>query len=152
VALAHAGRAEEDDVLLALDEAQFVQAIDLLAADARLEAEVEVGELLDGREVSDGSRPKIRTTARSRLYKAVSTHVRALTKPSKCAIVRARDGRYRTSSCQQNFLELRRLVAPASNQRRLISIGQEGLWTRLAKTYFCKRSSSFLTLRVAVVC
>src|SRR5690606_28776573 len=50
VGLADAGRAEEDHVLLALHKAQLVQALDLLAPDARLEAEVEALERLDRRQ------------------------------------------------------------------------------------------------------
>src|SRR5690606_29499525 len=49
VRLADAWRAEKDDVLLALDEAELMKALELLAADTRLEAEVEVGELFDSR-------------------------------------------------------------------------------------------------------
>src|SRR5262245_55029716 len=40
-------RAEEDDILAALDEAELVQTLDLLAAQRRLKGEVEVVELLD---------------------------------------------------------------------------------------------------------
>src|SRR5690606_22276523 len=50
VGLADPGRAEEDHVLLALHKAQLVQALDLLAPDARLEAEVEALERLDRRQ------------------------------------------------------------------------------------------------------
>jgi hypothetical protein len=46
--LPDAGWAEEDHVLPALDEAEGVQALDLLALHARLEAEVEIGERLHG--------------------------------------------------------------------------------------------------------
>src|SRR6185503_7220848 len=42
-------RAEQYDVLLALDEAELVQALDLLALDRGLEGEVEVGQSLHGR-------------------------------------------------------------------------------------------------------
>jgi hypothetical protein len=42
VRLPDPGRAEEDDVLLALDEAELVEAVDLLPLDGGLEAEVEV--------------------------------------------------------------------------------------------------------------
>ena len=48
--LADARRAEEDDVLLTLQEAELVERVDLLALDRGLEAEVEVVEGLDGRE------------------------------------------------------------------------------------------------------
>ena len=48
VRLADAGRAEEDDVFLALDEAELVQALDLLVLDGGLKREVEVLECLDG--------------------------------------------------------------------------------------------------------
>ena len=51
--LADAGRAKEDDVLLALQEAELVKRVDLLPLDRGLEAEVEVRERLDRRE--DGS-------------------------------------------------------------------------------------------------
>src|SRR6266496_5548630 len=50
VGLPHTGRPEEDDVFFALDEAERVQAVELLAFDRRLEAEVEVGERLHGRQ------------------------------------------------------------------------------------------------------
>ena len=50
VRLAHAGRAEKHHVLLALDEAELVQALDLLALDRGLEGEVEVAERLDRRQ------------------------------------------------------------------------------------------------------
>ena len=46
VRLSHAGRAEEDDVLLALQKAQFVERVDLLALDRGLEGEVEAPERL----------------------------------------------------------------------------------------------------------
>ena len=48
--LTDTGWAEEDHVLLVLQEAELVQGVDLLALDGGLEAEVEVGEQLDGRE------------------------------------------------------------------------------------------------------
>ena len=48
--LADARRAEEDHVLLTLQEAELVERVDLLALDRGLEAEVEVVEGLDGRE------------------------------------------------------------------------------------------------------
>ncbi len=48
VGLADAGWAEEDDVFLALDEAELVEALNLLMLDRGLEAEVEVGERLHG--------------------------------------------------------------------------------------------------------
>ena len=47
--LADARRAEKDDVLLTLQEAELVEAVDLLALDRGLEAEVEVVEGLDAR-------------------------------------------------------------------------------------------------------
>ena len=50
VGLADAGWAEEDDVLLAFNEAERGQALDLLALQGRLEAEVEVGECLHSRQ------------------------------------------------------------------------------------------------------
>ena len=56
VGLADAGRAEEDDVLLALNEAELVQRVDLLALDVGLEAEVEVRERLDRREPAGAHR------------------------------------------------------------------------------------------------
>ena len=43
-------RPEKDHVLPPLDEAEGVEALDLVAFDTRLEAEVEVGERLHGRE------------------------------------------------------------------------------------------------------
>ena len=43
-------RPEKDYVLPPLDEAEGVEALDLVAFDTRLEAEVEVGERLHGRE------------------------------------------------------------------------------------------------------
>lgn len=46
--LADAGRAQEDDVLAALDETEFVQTLDLIEAQGRLGREVEVAELLHG--------------------------------------------------------------------------------------------------------
>jgi hypothetical protein len=45
--LAYAGRAEQDDILSALDEAERVQALDLFALHTRLETEVEVSEGFD---------------------------------------------------------------------------------------------------------
>ena len=50
--LADAGRAEEDDVLLPLQEPEFVERVDLLALDRGLEAEVEVRERLDRRKTA----------------------------------------------------------------------------------------------------
>ena len=47
VRLADARRPEEDHILAALDEAELVQTLDLLAAQRRLKREVEVVELLD---------------------------------------------------------------------------------------------------------
>ena len=47
--LADARRAEEDHVLLTLQEAELVETVDLLALDRGLEAEVEVVEGLDAR-------------------------------------------------------------------------------------------------------
>jgi hypothetical protein len=44
---ADARRRQEDDILVALDEAELVQAIHLLAAHGRLEGEIKVVELLD---------------------------------------------------------------------------------------------------------
>ena len=49
VRLADAGRAEEDDVLLPLQEPEFVERVHLLPLDRGLEAEVEVRERLDRR-------------------------------------------------------------------------------------------------------
>jgi hypothetical protein len=46
VGLAHAGRAEEDHVLAPLDEAERMEALQLVALDRGLEAEVEVGQRL----------------------------------------------------------------------------------------------------------
>jgi hypothetical protein len=43
-------RAQEDHVLLALDEAELVQALDLLALDRGLEGEVKLLESLDRRQ------------------------------------------------------------------------------------------------------
>ncbi len=54
VRLADAGGPEEDDVLPALDEAEFVQGVDLFALDRGLEAEVELGQRLE-RGQSDGT-------------------------------------------------------------------------------------------------
>ena len=48
VALAHTRWSKQDHILSSLDEAQRVQTLDLLAFDAGLEAEVEVGQHLDG--------------------------------------------------------------------------------------------------------
>jgi hypothetical protein len=48
VGFADTGRAQEDHVLLALDEAQAVEAVNLLALQGRLEAEVEVSDGLYG--------------------------------------------------------------------------------------------------------
>ena len=48
--LADAGRAEEDDVLPALHEAEFVERVDLFALDRRLEGEVEVRQGLHARQ------------------------------------------------------------------------------------------------------
>jgi hypothetical protein len=50
VGLAHAGWAEQHHVLLALDEAECVQALDLLALHTRLKTEIEIGERLHRRE------------------------------------------------------------------------------------------------------
>ena len=50
--LADAGRAEEHDVLLALQEAELVKRVDLLPLDRGLEAEVEVRERLDRRKTA----------------------------------------------------------------------------------------------------
>jgi hypothetical protein len=50
VRLPDARRPEEHDILASLDEAQRVEALELVAFDARLEAEVEVRERLHGRE------------------------------------------------------------------------------------------------------
>src|SRR5690606_30847614 len=50
VCLADARRSEEDHVLPALDEAELVQALDLLAADRGLEGEVELIQRLDRRQ------------------------------------------------------------------------------------------------------
>ena len=50
--LADAGRAEENDVLLALQEPELVERVDLLPLDRGLEAEVEVLQPLDGRETA----------------------------------------------------------------------------------------------------
>ena len=47
--LAHSGRAEQDHILGALQEAQLVEALDLPPLDARLEAEVELLKRLDRR-------------------------------------------------------------------------------------------------------
>lgn len=44
------GGSEEDHVLPAVEEGEFVQGVDLLALDGGLEAEVEVGQGLHGRE------------------------------------------------------------------------------------------------------
>ena len=52
VRLADAGRAEEDDVLLPLQEPEFVKRVDLLPLDRGLEAEVEVLQRLDGRKTA----------------------------------------------------------------------------------------------------
>src|SRR5690606_3288457 len=52
VRLADAGRPEEDNVFAALAEAELVQTLDLLAAEGRLKREVEVTELLDGRQAA----------------------------------------------------------------------------------------------------
>jgi hypothetical protein len=41
VSLADAGRPQEDDVLTALDEAELMQALDLLALDRGLEGKIE---------------------------------------------------------------------------------------------------------------
>src|SRR5690606_38109431 len=49
VRLADAGRAQEDDVLFAFDEAELVEALDLFSSDRGLEAEVEALERLYGR-------------------------------------------------------------------------------------------------------
>lgn len=46
VRLAGAGRSQEDDILPALDEAELVQAFELLAPERRLKGEIEVAELL----------------------------------------------------------------------------------------------------------
>lgn len=48
--LADTRRAQQDDVLLALEEAELVQALDLLTLDRRLKGEVEILERLDRRE------------------------------------------------------------------------------------------------------
>lgn len=48
--LADAGRAEEDHILGALDEAELVQTLDLLAPQRRLKGEVEVVQLLHRRQ------------------------------------------------------------------------------------------------------
>ena len=48
--LAHSRRAEQDDVLGAVEESQLVQALDLLALDARLEGKVKLRQRLDGRQ------------------------------------------------------------------------------------------------------
>ena len=50
--LADARRAEEDHVLLTLQEAELVERVDLLALDRGLEAEVEVVERLHGQATS----------------------------------------------------------------------------------------------------
>ncbi len=47
--LAHAGRTEEDHVLLPFDKAESRQRLDLLALERGLKSEVEVGERLDRR-------------------------------------------------------------------------------------------------------
>ena len=51
--LADTRRTEEHDVLVPLDEAELVQALDLLAVHRGLEGEVEVGERLDGRQPAE---------------------------------------------------------------------------------------------------
>ena len=48
--LAQSRRAEEDDALGAVEESQLVQALDLLALDARLEGKVKLRQRLDGRQ------------------------------------------------------------------------------------------------------
>ena len=48
--LASPRRAKQDDVLAAVEEPQLVQALDLLALDARLEGEVKLRQRLDGRQ------------------------------------------------------------------------------------------------------
>jgi hypothetical protein len=54
--LAHARRPEEDDVFAALDEAELVQALDLLAAERRLEGENKLREPFDGGESAGAHR------------------------------------------------------------------------------------------------
>ena len=56
VRFADAGRPEEDHILAALDEAELVQALDLLAAQRRLKGEIEVAELLDDRQSAGAHR------------------------------------------------------------------------------------------------
>src|SRR5271165_1076216 len=50
MSFADAGRSEEDHVLAALDEAELVQALDLLALDRGLEGKVELLDRLDRRQ------------------------------------------------------------------------------------------------------
>jgi hypothetical protein len=50
--LADARRPEQDDILATLDEAELVQAFDLLAPERWLKREVEVAQLLDDRQAA----------------------------------------------------------------------------------------------------
>ena len=54
--LAHPRRAEQDNVLAAVEESQLVQALDLLALDARLEGEIKLRQRLDGRQARGAHR------------------------------------------------------------------------------------------------
>ena len=54
--LAHSRRAEQDDVLAAVEEAQLVQALELLALDGRLEGEIKLRQRLDGRQARGAHR------------------------------------------------------------------------------------------------
>src|ERR1019366_3780161 len=48
--LAHAGRPEEDDIFMALEKTEGMQAFDLLALDRGLKGEIKIGERLPGRD------------------------------------------------------------------------------------------------------
>ncbi len=54
--LAHPRRAEQDNVLAAVEESQLVQALDLLALEARLEGEINLRQRLDGRQARGAHR------------------------------------------------------------------------------------------------
>ena len=54
--LAHPRRAEQDDVLAAVDKSKLVQALDLLALEARLKGEITLPQRLDGRQARGAHR------------------------------------------------------------------------------------------------
>jgi hypothetical protein len=72
VRLADPGWSEEDHILAAFDEAELVQALDLLAAQRRLKSEIEVPELLDRGQVSGRAFREFEYPATAAVYRCGS--------------------------------------------------------------------------------